>query len=131
MRGVFEIKGLDEYIELLTQADKDVDQVVADVLDGAAPLAEGRMHDELKKTSETWTGETASTIKVSEAQREGNYTFIELQAGGPEAPQAFYKEFGRARQAAEPFLRPALTKLRHHELRGMLKAVLEAFGLVK
>jgi len=116
-------------METLVQAEKDVDQAVAAVLETARPEAEGKMHERLRQTSETWTGETAATIQVTEPQRDGNYTFIELKAGGPDTPSAFYKEFGRARQAAEPFLRPALIDLRRTGLKRMMKQVLERFGL--
>ena len=40
VRGTFEVKGLDTYLETLTNAEKDIDQVVADVLTEARPIAE-------------------------------------------------------------------------------------------
>lgn len=131
-RGDFELKGLDDYLEDLVNAGQDVDKVVSDVLGEAAPIAEKELLIHLLKTKqagEEWTGETEGSIASSSVQREGNYHFIELTVGGPNVPQAFYKEFGTARQAAEPFVRPAFRKLRRSKIKQMMKAVLEAFGL--
>jgi HK97 gp10 family phage protein len=129
VRGVFKIKGLDKYLEELAAAEKDVDQVVADVLTEAAPIAEETMHKELRKTSETWTGAAAATLFTSSVQKEGNYIFIELGAHTGKDPAALYKEYGTARQAAEPFLRIAFRWLRKSKLKNMMKEVMEKFGL--
>lgn len=123
------MKGLDGYLEAFVKAGLDVDQVVADVLTEAAPIAEAELVTQLRKTSEIWTGETAASIASSSVKKEGNFSFIEITAGGPEAPGAFPKEFGNTRQAAEPFLRPAFRKLRQSKLKAMLKQVSESFGL--
>ena len=128
-RGSFEIKGLDKYLEDLARAGQDVDKVVTDVLTEAAPIAEQELHDNLRKTSETWTGAAAKTIFTSEVQQDGNYIFIELGADTGQDPAGLYKEYGTARQAAEPFIRPAFKKLRRTKLKQMLKAVLEKFGI--
>ena len=128
-RGVFEIKGLDKYLEDLVAAGVDVDEVVGEVLTEAAPIAEETMHRELRKTSETWTGAAAETLFASEVKKDGNYIFIELGADTSQDPAAFYKEFGTARQAAEPFLRLAFKWLRKSKLKNMMKQVMERFGL--
>jgi HK97 gp10 family phage protein len=129
VKASFEIKGLDAYLEDLARAGEDVDQVVTDVLTEAAPFAKAELEANLRKTSETWTGETAESIASSSVQRDGNYHFIELTAGGKDAPGAIYKEFGSTRQAAEPFFRPAFRKLRQHKLKAMMKEVMQRFGL--
>jgi HK97 gp10 family phage protein len=129
MKSSFTMKGLDGYLEAFVNAGHDVDQVVTDVLVEAAPIAEAELVSQLRKTSETWTGETAASIASSSVKKEGNFFFIELTAGGKDAPGAFFKEFGNTRQAAEPFLRPAFRKLRQSKLKAMLKQVAESFGL--
>lgn len=130
-RGSFTIKGLDSYLEDLAAAGRDVDEVVTDLLTEAAPIAEAELQANLRKTSETWTGATSETIFTTEVQQDGNYIFIEIGADTSQDPAGFFKEYGTARQAAEPFLRPAFTKLRRSELKRMLKATLERFGLSK
>jgi HK97 gp10 family phage protein len=128
-KGSFTVKGLDNYLEAFAQAGQDVNDVVADLLTEAQPIAEQELHDNLRKTSEQWTGATAETIFTTPPQREGNYVFIELGADTGKDPAGFYKEYGTARQAAEPFIRPAFTKLRRNQLKKMLKRAAETFGL--
>ena len=121
-RGSFTVKGLDDYLEQLVNAGKDVDQVVTDVLTEAALMAEAVLEENLKRVSETWTGGTAETIATSSVQSDGNYHFIELSVGGANTSGAGARamEYGNTRQAAKPFLRPAFTKLRHSKLKAMI-----------
>lgn len=128
-KGSFQIKGLDAYLEAFVQAGQDVNAVVEDLLTEAAPIAERELHDNLRRTSEQWTGAAAETIFATAPQRDGNYLFIEIGADTSKDPAGFYKEYGTARQAAEPFIRPAFTKLRRSALKQMLKRAAEAFGL--
>ncbi len=133
VRGSFELKGLETYLERLAAARVDLDRAVTDVLTEAAPVAEQELTSALLKTrqpDEVWTGETESTIVSSEVGQEGNYQFVEVRVGGPAAPQAIYKEYGTVRQAAEPFFRPAFRKLRQGQVKKMLKQVLQRFGLL-
>ena len=129
VRGKFEVKGLDGYLEELVKAGKDVDLVVTDVLNAAAPIAHAELETNLRKTSETWTGAAAKTVFTTEVKHEGNYHFIEIGADVSQDPAALYKEYGRAHQAAEPFIRPSFRKLRQSKLKQMMKEVMQAFGL--
>jgi HK97 gp10 family phage protein len=128
-KGSWEVKGLDDWLEDLAKAEVDVDEVASELLTQAAPIAEAELHKNLRQSSETWTGAAAETIFTEGPKREGNYTFIEIGANTGRDPAGFYKEFGTARQAAEPFIRPAFTKLRRTELKKMLKAIVARFGL--
>jgi HK97 gp10 family phage protein len=126
-RGIFTLSNLDEYLEKIVAAGQDVDQACAEALEAAAPIVTEKMHQDLRASSEEWTGATDATIEQTTVKREGNYTFVEITAGGTPAEQAFYKEFGTARQAAEPFFRPSFTN-RRHLWRNALKAQLKAKG---
>ncbi len=128
MKGTFEIKGLEDWIEEIAKAGEDVDEVVAEALEEVKPEVDQRIRENLKRTSEQWTGETDGTIEVSGPEREGNYTFIEASAGGHDAPQAYYKEFGTTRQAAEPFLRTSFAYLRRYGMKKILQKVLDRIG---
>jgi len=119
----------DDYLEQLVKAEKDVDQVVAVLLEENRDYFGGLMYHYLWATSEQWTGATAKTLFVNPVQRDGNFIFIELGANTQDDPAALYKEYGRPRQAAEPFLRPTLIFLRRKELRRLMGLVLEKMGL--
>jgi hypothetical protein len=129
MKGSFQLKGLDPYLEDIQRAGEDVDKVVHEVLSEAAPVARDRMEEILRNTSEQWTGETAGSLFAGPVQQDGNYLFFELGANTREEIAGMYKEFGNARQAAEPFLRPSLTELRRTGIKQMLKAVFERMGI--
>lgn len=129
MKATFEIKGLDAYLADLADANQDIDKVVTEVLDEARPVAQARMEEILRSTSEQWTGETAKTLFTSPVQQDGNFIYFELGANTGTDPSALFKEYGRIRQKAEPFVRPSLTELRRSGIKKMLKAVFERMGL--
>lgn len=112
VRSTFTLGGIDKYLEEIQRAGSDIDAVVADAIQEAAPIVEKQMHDLLRKSSETWTGGIDLTIEASEVQQEGNFIFVEIGVNGNDEG-AFSKEFGTPRQAAEPFVRPAFTRARH------------------
>lgn len=120
---------MDDYFETLLNAEKDIDQAVTEVLSETSQYVLGLMTHYLFASSETWTGGTAKTLFVTPVQRDGNYIFVELGADVSQDPAGFHKEYGRPRQAAEPFLRPTLILLRTKELRRMMGKVLERYGL--
>jgi HK97 gp10 family phage protein len=129
MKGSFQLKGLDVYLEEIARAGEDVDKVATEVLSEAAPVARDRMEAILRNTSEQWTGETAASLFAGPVQQDGNYIFFELGADTREELAGLYKEFGNTRQAAEPFLRPALTELRRTGIKKMLKQLMERMGI--
>lgn len=128
-KGTFTLKGLDAYLEEIVKAGKDIDKVAAQVLNEARPIAERELHTNLRKTSETWTGAADKTIFAAPVQQDGNYIFFELGADVSQDPAGIYKEFGTTRQAAEPFVRPAFTKLRQSGIKRMLKQLMERMGI--
>lgn len=129
-KGTLTFKGLEAWIEQLAEAGESVDEAVTELLGDTQPFIEEELVTQLRKTSETYTGETASTIQVSGVQQEGNYLYVEATVGGSDAPQATYKEYGTTRQAAEPFVRPTF---RGHRLKNKLKegmkAIMQRMGL--
>jgi len=132
MKGELSFKGLEEWMEDLVAAGESVDDAVTELLGETPPFIEEELVAQLKKTSEAYTGETASTIQVSGVQQAGNYLFVDATVGGKEAPQAVYKEYGTSRQVAEPFVRPTF---RGHRLKNKLKegmkSIMQRFGLSK
>lgn len=128
MRGSMTISGLDKYMEAIVQAGLDVDKIAQEVLQEQVEPAKELMDYYLKRSSKTWTGATEKTLFSNNAQQDGNTSFIEFGADTGKDPAAWYKEFGTARQAAEPFLRPTLSYYRRR-VRHMMKEVCERLGL--
>jgi hypothetical protein len=89
-KGTLTFKGLESWMEQLAEAGQNVDDAVTELLVETQPFIESELVAQLKKTSEAYTGETASTIEVSGVQQEGNYLFVEATVGGGDAPQATY-----------------------------------------
>jgi len=121
--------GLDDYLERLVRAEQDVDQVVTDMLEGKKIAAVNLMWKYLRESSEQWTGATGRTLFFEGPTQDGNYIFIELGAHTDVDPSAFYKEYGRPKQAAESFLRPTLQFYRTRGLRQWMEAALERLGV--
>lgn len=124
VKSSFKISGIDAYLETLARSGEDIDQVTADVLGEAREPTGGRIYHHLRRTSESWTGEMAKSIDVSPVQQDGNFVWFNMLV---KDPGAFHKEFGRPRQAAEPFLRPAMTYARK-DIRRLLKLTLDRIG---
>ena len=130
MKGTLEFKALYEWMEDLAAAEQDVDEAVAEILTEVQPFVAEELERNLHRTSEQWTPELGETIEVSDVQKEGNYIFIEAKAGAGDEEAAHAKEFGTARQAAEPFFRPTFRgSLLKNRLKAAMKAIAERFGL--
>lgn len=127
MKGTFTLS-VAPWLEDIAAAGADIDKVVQDVLTTYVAPLESELHANLRKTSETWTGEAEKTLFANDVQQDGNFSYIEFGADTSQDPAAQYKEFGTARQAAEPFLRPTLVSARKH-IKTMLKKVCEEMGL--
>jgi hypothetical protein len=121
--------GLDAYLEVLQKAEKDVDAIATEVMQESARYSLGTLYHYLRISSETWTGSAARTLFAGPVQRDGNYIFFELGADISVDPAAFYKEYGKPRQAAEPFLRPTLAYWRRTGVMERMKILFDRMGL--
>lgn len=130
VRGALEFRDLLNWAEDLAAAGQSVDEAVAEILVENQPFVAEELERNLRRTSEQWTPELGETIAVSDVQQDGNYIFIEANIGEGDEEAAHAKEFGTARQAAEPVMRPTF---RGHLLKNRLKAsmqnLLERYGL--
>lgn len=126
-KGFFSIAGLDQYLEKLEAAGRDVDQSAQVALGEAAPIITEEMHRLLKESSEKWTGGADATIFQDPPAQDGNYNYVRIGVHASKDPAGFYKEFGTARQAAEPFFRPAMRNMRSL-WRNEVKEVLTRLG---
>lgn len=128
VRGRMELN-LAPYLDALAAAEQDVDDAVEEVLELNKYNAVMFMYKTLRASSEQWTNATAKTLFVEGPERDGNFIFIELGAETAVDPAAWYKEYGRPNQAAEPFLRPVLAYYRKGGLKQTMLAVLEKLGV--
>ena len=116
------------YLEDLEKAGADIDLVAQEVLSDLQEPIKEHMDTLLKRSSESWTGATEKTLFADPVVQEGNFSFIKFGAHTEQDPAGIYKEYGTARQAAEPFLRPTKTWVRA-KVRKALKDVMIRMGL--
>lgn len=129
-KGTLDFKALTQWMEDIAAAGESVDDAVAEILVDAQPFVTGEIERNLHKTSEQWTPLLALTIAVSGVQQTGNYIFIEASAGAGDYQAASAKEYGTARQAAEPFFRPTFRgHLLKNRLKSGMKLIAERYGL--
>jgi HK97 gp10 family phage protein len=129
-RGVMEFKALTEWLEDFAAAGQSVDDAVRELLIDAQPFVVKELERNLRGTSEQWTPALALTIEATGVQQQGNYIFVEVTAGAGDEEAANAKEFGTARQAAEPFFRPTFRgHLLKNKLKAGMKALLERYGI--
>lgn len=122
---------LEPYFEALRNAEKDVDKVAEEVLEQQKYNVLMLMYKTLRSSSESWTNATAKTLFVEGPKRDGNFVYLELGAHTEIDPAAWYKEYGRPNQAAEPFLRPTLLYYRKGGLKQAMQAILEKYGVAQ
>ena len=129
VRGVFQLKGLEEYLENIQQAGQDVDVVAADAVQAAGDI----FHDAVKANAEPHrkTGEMENAIYETEPARNGNYTFVEVGVDKNDTvDHELYVEYGTAKAAPHPFFRPAIDSTRN-KARAAMRAVFKAVGLAE
>lgn len=127
------LKGLSEYLEDLASAEADVDAASRDALfEGAQDI-----QDEMRSLVPILTGRLFQHIEVKGPITEGNYHYCEVGvihdiAFTPKdvAIQANVIEYGSTRQAAQPFVRPAIARSKKVIVEKM-KQILTRYGLSK
>lgn len=130
VKGALDFKALTQWMDDIAAAGESVDDAVSEILIEAQPFVTGELERNLHKTSEQWTPRLALTIAVTGVQQDGNYIFIEASAGKGDYEAASAKEFGTARQAAEPFFRPTFRgHLLKNRLKTGMKTIAERYGL--
>jgi HK97 gp10 family phage protein len=108
VRGILTTKGLEEWLEAIVQAGKDVDASADKALSAGAAVALAGMQERVA----VLTGNLQETLAASEPQQDGNFHFVEVGLlRGVDADTARYgnvQEFGSANMPAQPYVRPAI-----------------------
>jgi HK97 gp10 family phage protein len=107
VHGSLTLKGLDEYLEKLVQAGKDVDKAAANALIAGGDVILAGEQDRVARL----TGELASKLERTELKQEGNYISVQvgvsINAEDEIARYGNAQEFGTATMPAHPYIRPA------------------------
>ena len=130
-KGSFDLSGLQEYFEDLAAAEADVDAAARDVMFETALTVQ----EEMQTLVPVLTGRLHEHIQIDGPHTDGNYSWCEVGiihdiAFTPKdvAIQANVIEYGNARQAAQPFVRPVLRKGKKI-LKNAMQKILEKYGV--
>lgn len=127
MRGRWDLN-LGPMLDALAAENESVDDAVVETLTWYQPNILSLLYRNLRSTSETWTGASGRTLFCEGPHRDGNFIYLELGANTSEDPAPFYKEYGKPRQKAEPFLRPTMHYYQTGGLKDAMARILERLG---
>lgn len=129
------IKGIDEYIEALQQAEKDIDVAAQRALMKGAEI----LQNEMLKRVPIKSGNLYLHIQIKGPLREGNYNYVEVgvihDINYTDKETAIYgnvQEYGSPSKniAARPYIRPAIDYKRAAAMRAIRES-LKAEGLAE
>ncbi|GAP11746.1 phage protein, HK97 gp10 family [Bellilinea caldifistulae] len=131
-KATLTLKGLDEYLEKIAAAGKDVDEAAARaVLAGAEVLQEG-----MRNRVPVRTGNLRENIRIFGPEWDGNFVFCEVglihRRGWTDADTARYgnaQEYGTSSMAAQPYIRPTIAE-DGKKARDAMKESLEESGVL-
>lgn len=131
-QGKLDLKGLEEYLEAIVRAGRDIDEAAASAVLAAAEV----LQDGMQARVPVRTGNLRAHIRIKGPVREGNETSCEVGVIHDKAftddDTARYGnavEYGTAHTPAQPYIRPALAEDRSKARRAMRGALIEA-GLI-
>lgn len=132
-QGRFDLKGLGEWLEELALASDNVDLAAQETIFEAAVAVQAKMRNLVPID----TGNLYDHIQVDGPHQEGNFSWVDVgvihDIGFTDADTAIYgnvMEYGSARVAARPYIRPALKSSRG-VVRNALKKIMARYGLLK
>lgn len=129
MRGVFQITGLDAYLQAVQDAGNDIDLVAAEAVDAGGQI----MLEAVQASAAPYrdTGEMENTIDRTPPQRDGNYTFVEVTVDkSDKVDHELYVEYGTPDTPARSFFRSAIDHSRA-KVRSKWRAIFKARGLAE
>lgn len=104
----FELKGLDEYLQKIVRAGKNIDNVVAEAIEESAKPIKADIEQWAEKHK--LTGDTLEGVRLSDVQYEGNKIFVDVGIDTTIAKNAWHAvfvEYGTPTQDADPGIRTA------------------------
>ncbi len=126
-RGVFSLKGMEEYLENIAAAGENVDEAAERAVMAGAEVAQRGMQKRVPKD----THNLERHIKIKGPKRDGNFISAEVgvihDSAYTDADTARYgmaNEYGTSSMAAQPYIRPTL-QIDQRKIRAAEKETLE------
>jgi HK97 gp10 family phage protein len=105
MKTRLDTSGFDEYLEKLARAGENIDEITDEALqDGGEILRDG-----MQRRAPVATGRLKSRISMTPVSSDGNYHSVKVGIFGVNRKSElyfFYSEYGHAKRAARPYIRP-------------------------
>ena len=126
------LTGLDDYLDALQRADKDINQVARAALAEVGGILQSAMIDRVPVDS----GNLRDHIKIKTPTKEGDFNYVEVgiihdvnYTDKQTAIQAIAVEFGSVKMKAQPFVRPAIASSKN-VVNNLVRDRLKCAGLV-
>lgn len=127
VRGIFQMKGLEEYLANIQAAGNDVDNAAAEAVEAGGDLLREAVEANAKPYRDS--GDMENTISRTEVQRDGNYTYVEVVVDPHgEIPYEQHVEYGTSDTPARGFFRAAIDHGRS-KVRAIWRQIFKAKGL--
>lgn len=128
-RGSFDLKGLDDYLEKIARADRDVDQAAEKAVVVGGDVILNGLWERVPRD----TGYLAETLDRTAPAQDGNFVFVEVgmprTAPADVARYGNVQEYGSADTPAQPYIRPTFDEDKA-KMRRAQRASLEADGIL-
>ncbi len=129
MRGVFQLKGLDDYFAAIQKAGLDVDVAAAKAVDAGGDI----MFEAVQTSAAPYreSGELESSISRSSVQQDGNYTFVEVSVDkSGQVDHELFVEYGTSDTPARGFFRSGIDHSRN-KVRAKWREIFKSMGLAE
>ncbi len=106
MKTLLSTKGFDDYLEKLAKAGEDIDAITDEALSVGGLI----LKDGMQRRAPVASGHLKGRISMTEAVNDGNYHSVRIGIFNVDRKREvyfFYQEYGHARTAAHPYMRPA------------------------
>jgi HK97 gp10 family phage protein len=127
-KATLSLKGLDKYLEAMSQVGKDVDQAAARAVEAGGEVALAGMQSRVPKD----THNLLESLDLKTG-RDGNTHWAEIGLlKGTDANTARYgnaQEFGTSRMAAQPYVRPTMDEDKN-KIRKAMRDQLQEDGVI-
>jgi len=135
IHGIFQLNGLEQYLENIQRAGNDVDVAASEAVDAGAEIVFEDVQANapvLKKDDPRRVkGQLKSDVYRTEVQHDGDYHFVVVGVDEKkDLPYETFVEYGTSDTAAQPFFRPGFDNNRN-KVHAAEREILKDKGLVE